>query len=104
MVYILHNCLRIPFGVASAPAIFQRMMENLLRGYLDDILVTGLTTEEHLSSLSVLECLEQANLRLKRSKCSFLRSRIEYLGHIIDGEGLHPTDEMIEAIREAPAP
>ena len=50
-----HN--RLPFGVSSAPGIFQRMMENLLRGidkvvvYLDDILITGISEEDHLSTL-----------------------------------------------------
>ena len=62
---------RLPFGVSSAPAIFQRVMESLLQGlsgvvvYLDDILVTGRTEEEHLSRLEeVLTRLEQAGLRL----------------------------------------
>lgn len=99
---------RLPFGVASAPAIFQRTMETLLRGlegvsvYIDDILVTGATTEQHLRNLeAVLDRIEKAGLRLNKSKCSFLAPRIEYLGHAID---LHPTDEKIAALREAPTP
>ena len=102
---------RLPFGIASAPAIFQRTMETLLRGqagvsvYVDDILVTGATVEEHLRNLdAVLGILENARLRLNKSKCFFLRSRIEYLGHIIDGDGLHPTDEKVTALKEAPPP
>ena len=102
---------RLPFGIASAPAIFQRTMETLLRGqagvsvYVDDILVTGATVEEHLRNLdAVLGILENAGLRLNKSKCFFLRSRIEYLGHIIDGDGLHPTDEKVTALKEAPPP
>ena len=102
---------RLPFGVASAPAIFQRTMETLLRDlkgvsvYLDDILVTGSTIEEHVQNLdAVLDCLEKAGLRLNRSKCSFLKPHIEYLGHVIDDKGLHPTDEKVAAIRDAPTP
>ena len=102
---------RLPFGVASAPAIFQRTMENLFRGlkgvsvYIDDILVTGATIEEHLQTLgAVLERLEKAGLRLNRAKCAFLQPSIEYLGHVIDEKGLHPTDEKISALREAPTP
>ena len=54
----LFQCQRLLFGVASAPAIFQRLMESLLQGlpgvciYLDDILVTGISDEEHLHKLS----------------------------------------------------
>ena len=57
---------RLPFGVSSAPAIFQRCMESLLREqkgaavYIDNILVTGGYTEEHLHS--VMGILESANL------------------------------------------
>ena len=73
----LFKYTRLPFGVASAPAIFQRVMETLLQGlqgvcvYLDDILVTGRTTEEHLHNLQeVLQCLEESGMRLKKGKCS----------------------------------
>ena len=109
----LYRYNRLPFGVLSAPAIFQRTVKNLLQGlshvsaYLDDILVTGRTKEEHLSNLEeVLTRLEQAGLglRLKRSKCLFLAESVEYLGHRITAHGLQPTDEKIRAIRDAPAP
>ena len=73
--------------------------------YVDDILVTGATVEEHLRNLdAVLGILENAGLRLNKSKCFFLRSRIEYLGNIIDGDGLHPTDEKVTTLKEAPPP
>ena len=102
---------RLPFGVSSAPAIFQRSMETLLWGlngvsiYLDDILVTGSTHENHLHNLAaVLKQIEQVGLRLNCSKCFFLQPRLEYLGHIIDEAGGHPTEEKNRAIKEAPAP
>ena len=69
---------RLPFGISCAPGIFQRVMDSLLKGipgvvvYLDDILVTGPSEEEHLSSLKqVLTRLQEAGLRLNRRKCHF---------------------------------
>lgn len=105
----LYKVNRLPFGVASAPSLFQRIMENVLQGllgvsvYLDDILVTGKTTEDHLANLeAVLSRLETAGLRLKRNKCAFLLPSVEYLGHRITAQGLQPTVDKIKAVQEAP--
>ena len=102
---------RLPFGVSSAPGIFQRTMETLLQGiphvvvYIDDILITGPTDEAHLQALhQVLDRLEKAGLRLKKSKCILMASSVEYLGHRIDQHGLHPSSEKIRAVQEAPEP
>ena len=72
----LFEYTRLPFGVASAPAIFQRYMDTLLQGipqvsvYINDILIAAATVEEHLHTLElVLQRLQQAGLRLNRSKC-----------------------------------
>ena len=86
-------------------------MENLLQGirgvsvYIDDILITGPTLHDHLQLLNtVLDKLQNSGLKLNRSKCLFLRSQIEYLGHVIDREGLHPTVEKVQAIQETQKP
>ena len=104
----LFEYTRLPFGVASAPALFQRTMENLLQGlkhvcvYLDDILVTGSSEREHLENLAeVLKRLESAGMRLK---CEFMLPSVEYLGHKISDKGLQPTEGKIKAVVEAPAP
>ena len=75
----LYEYTRLPFGVSSAPTIFQRTMESTLQGldrvavYIDDILITGRSEEEHLRVLDeVLQRLEKAGMRLKKSKCTFL--------------------------------
>ena len=102
---------RLPFGIASAPAVFQRTMDTLLKGlkhvvaYIDDIVVTGATAEEHLQNLTaVLSRLESAGLRLKRDKCQFWMAQVEYYGHLIDKDGLRPTASKIKAILDAPSP
>ena len=102
---------RLPFGVSSAPGIFQRVMESVLRGipgvvvYLDDILITSPTDDEHIATLAVVMArLEEAGLRLNREKCVFLAPSVIYLGHRIDAEGLHPIREKVQAIQEAPQP
>ena len=102
---------RLPFGVTLAPSIFQRIMETLLQGipgvciYIDDILVTGKTTEEHLEHLTeVLRQLKEAGMRLKKEKCAYLLPSVEYLGHIITKEGLRTADSKVDAIVRAPSP
>ena len=73
--------------------------------YLDDLLITGKSEEQHLETLElVLQRLESAGLRLRRDKCTFNASSVMYLGHRIDREGLHPTNDKIRAIQQAPAP
>ena len=86
-------------------------METVLQGlpgvfvYLDDILITGASEKELLEHLKlVLQRLEDVGLWLKRSKCQFMVSHVEYLGHRIDQGGLHPTAGKVEVIQKAPAP
>ena len=105
----LYRCLRLPFGVASAPAIFQWTIESVLQGlphicvYLDDILISGNSPQEHLVNLEdVLKRLEDAGLRLKKEKCSFLMPVVEYLGHKICREGIQPTKTKVWAVAGAP--
>ena len=107
----LFMSFRLPFGVSSSPGIFQRIMDGLLGGipgvtvYLDDILITGKTQEDHLSNLdSVLKKLSDAGLRLKKEKCSFMVPSVVYLGHRLDSEGLHPVFDKIQAIQDSPEP
>ena len=104
-----YTCL--PFGISSTPDIFQRVMENILQGipnvivYLDDILLSSATESEHIQLVDqVLERLEKAGLRARKEKCQIFMSSVIYLGHKIDGEGLHPLPDKVKAIQEAPPP
>ncbi len=107
----LYRYTRLPFGVASAPAIFQKVMDTVLQGiprvicYLDDILITGNTEEEHLRHVEqVLERLQKYEIRARKAKCTFLSESVEYLGHRVDAKGLHTTPEKVKAIKDAPQP
>ena len=98
-------------GVASAPAVFQKTMDTILRGlkgvicYIDDILITGVTEAEHLEHLEqVLHRLREHGTRLKKEKCYFMQQSVQYLGHRIDAEGLHATNDKLKAITKAPPP
>ena len=107
----LFRYTRLPFGISSAPGIFQKAMESLLQGiahvtvYIDDILITGETESDHLQSLEeVLKRLVKAGLRVKKHKCKFMAPSVAYLGHVIDAEGLHPLPDKVQAVQQAPTP
>ena len=113
--YVLINTLfrytRLPYGISSAPGIFQRVMESLLQGipgvvvYIDDILITGVSEQEYLQALEeVLSRLEKAGLRARKCKCRFMVHSVDYVGYRIDTEGLHPQPGKVKAIKEAPTP
>ncbi len=107
----LYRYTRIPFGVASAPAIFQRVMEQILQGvpgvvcYLDDILIISQNDQKHYKSLQeVMKRLQESGLQLNSSKCKFLESSVEYLGFRISHEGLSTSQAKVEAVQKAPTP
>lgn len=107
----LYEYTRLPFGVASAPAIFQKAMDGMLQGiphcicYLDDILVTGRTAEEHRQNLEmVLSRLQERGMRLRQDKCRLFQDSVDYLGHTIDAQGVHTSDKKVRAIVGAPSP
>ena len=86
-------------------------METLLQGiphvtvYIDDILITGENDADHLQTLeTVLERLAKAGLRAKKSKCKFMVPSVDYLGYVIDAQGLHPHPDKVVAIQQAPTP
>ena len=107
----LYQYNRLPFGVASAPAIFQSTIDTILKGIngvvcnIDYILITGRNDQEHQNRPeAVLSRLERYGVQLQLSKCSFLQEKVQFLGHVIDAEGVHTSPEKVLAIVEAPSP
>ena len=102
---------RCPFRLTQAPAYFQMLSNKVLEGlefnfgYLDDILIYSKNMEEHLQHIQILfEQMRQADLKLTKWKCNFLKAHVQYLGHYISGQGLEPIPEKLESLQQMPAP
>ncbi|UYV83354.1 K02A2.6-like, partial [Cordylochernes scorpioides] len=102
---------RMPFGISLAPEYFQRVMSIILQGmdgvmcYLDDILIFASDSKTHDRILRlVLRKLKEAKVTLNKAKCVFGVPRINFLGHILDEDGIRPDPAKIEAVAEMPAP
>jgi hypothetical protein len=113
--YVLYAWTLLPFGLANAPSQFMRVMNRLLASnpglrkfvaiYLDDVLINSSTTEEHLDHLRiVLDLLQKAGLKLKRSKCEWFRDEIEFCGFQINQEGGHTFNSKTQTVTEWPRP
>ncbi|XP_062717120.1 uncharacterized protein K02A2.6-like [Aedes albopictus] len=107
----LYRPTRLMYGVSSAQAIWQRLMEEVLNGFprvtvfLDDIRVTGPNDQVHLQRLEeVLKRLSQYSMRINLDKCQFFADQIEYCGYLIDRNGIHKVRNKIDAIQNMPAP
>ena len=102
----------MPFGLHSAPATFQRMIDEILRdcrsfsgSYIDDIAIFSNSWEEHVQHLQeVFSRLSAANLHVKVKKCQFGHTEAHYLGHIIGQGKVEPDDKKIAAVLKYPTP
>lgn len=104
---------RMPFGLANAPAVFQRMINKMLGSrrftstlaYMDDLLVPSVSVEEGFQRLEdILKLLKDTGLTLKLPKCSFFNTKIEYLGYEISSQGVKPGERKISAVKNFPLP
>lgn len=96
---------RLPFGISSAPEVFQSVMTQLfddLEGcevIVDDLLVWGRNTEEHDQRLrKVLDRARQCNVKLNKDKCQLRQDTVTYIGHQLTAEGLKPDQKKVEAV------
>ena len=103
----------MPFGLANAPATFERIMEQVLAGlplstalvYLDDVLVAGRDFADQMVNLrTVLQRLRKANLKLSPKKCFLFQREVRYLGRILSEHGIATDPEKTEVVRSWPIP
>ena len=104
----------LPFGLKSSPGIFQRILAGIIRkhklsgfcvNYIDDVLIFSDTFEEHLEHIErLMEAIKTEGFRLKLLKCSFAKSSVKYLGHIIAQNKVQPINDNLKSIREFERP
>ena len=109
----LYEFNRMPFGLSTAPATFQRTIDIVLSGltyaiclcYLDDVIVFGRDISEHCERLeTVLLRLREHNLRVKLSKCKIAAQQVAFLGHVISKSGIQPDPAKIAAVQQIARP
>lgn len=103
----LYEIKVMPFGLTSAPSIFQAMMNSILKNFLrkfvlvffDHILIYNTSIEDHYLHLETFfKRLEENQLKIKRSKCYFMQRQVRYLGHIISEKGVEVDQEKIKTV------
>jgi len=108
-----YQYVTMPQGLSNSPATFQHCMELIFKGlqwkamiiYMDDLCSYGKTFDEALLRLEeVFSRLKSANLKLKPSKCQLFQEQVNILGHTVDANGIRPTEEKVQAVKEWPVP
>ena len=107
----LFRFLRVPFGLADAPASFQEQIDKILHGlentagYMDDIIVTGESVKNLYDNIrKVFLRLKDFNAKVNAEKSKFFETSVNFLGHEINSEGIKPAKDKVEALIKAPRP
>ncbi|GJW01723.1 putative reverse transcriptase domain-containing protein [Tanacetum coccineum] len=111
--YSYYEFQEMLFGLTNAPAIFMDLMNRVCKSYLDkfmivfidEILIYSKSMEEHAEHLKlILELLKKEELYEKFLKCEFWLSKVQFLGHVIDSEGIHLDPAKIDSIKDWASP
>ncbi|XP_037931400.1 uncharacterized protein LOC119666190 [Teleopsis dalmanni] len=104
----------MPFGLVNAPMVFQEVVSNIIRGlenqhkiisYVDEVIIASTSVDEGLTILKeFLNAMASAGLTLRPSKCSFMQTKVKFLGHVINNAGIQPGTEKTRCIDEYPQP
>ena len=102
---------RLPFGVASAPASYQKAMDSIFQGipnlyiYMDDLLIFTKGQSEHEKIVSeVLKRLHDNGMAISLNKCVWMKEEVNYLGYVVNNEGLKPIPKKVDAITNIAPP
>ena len=103
----------VPFGLTNAPAVFQQIMNAVLRGldprtvmcYLDDIVVAGKSVSDLMDKLGqVFQRFREHGLKFGPNKCKLFKREIQFLGHIVSNKGIRMDPEKLKGIRDFETP
>lgn len=101
----------MPLGLSSAPAAFQSVIDEILKGvrkalaYFDDVIMWADSEEELYALLeTVLGLFSKYNIKVNASKCRFFERKVNYLGYTVSADGVHPSGDLLKAIQDAPVP
>jgi len=104
---------RLSFGLKNSGMAFQKVMQQILAPilssnivvYIDDILIMSETFEQHLELVEkVLNLLMKSGIKIKVKKCEMFKNEVNFLGHVINNEGIRKSPEYVERVKNAKRP